>query len=396
MIVECGHCGAPLDIEEGREVVTCDYCAKKNHVSQLKTLEPITPPDFKAPEVWRPSADDAGVRRRFRWGYAVVPLVFALIAIAALMMRRGSTLDEVARQPLESTPDQIAHDLQVTYRTDDGVRVTLQSGSPYEHVWYRWSDTDFSLPTSISLFVKEGESLSPNVLASLSKQLHGGLDESGAWSWGPVSIRANQGVLSIEVKRTFADAPNPVRRRQLTAAWQVVRSAAFGGPTAPAKELVEVLGGGYPTKDLGALDGKMRFRQARSEIQKVFPGALAEDSSYVIALDHPLIYSIQLSWHNAAEGALHGAHFRVTPGFKKSPPPLLSCLSKELGAPTEGVTDFAQGKKRWVYTVRGSNDLGSRLEMVLGDEADLYLVSPSEGFDPAAWRRTFEVLDRCR
>ena len=54
MLIECGHCGAPLDIESGVSVTACSYCGKKNRVASTRTLSAVTPAEWKAPPTWQP------------------------------------------------------------------------------------------------------------------------------------------------------------------------------------------------------------------------------------------------------------------------------------------------------------------------------------------------------
>jgi hypothetical protein len=416
VIVECGNCGAPLDIEEARSVVTCAYCAKKNQVAALKKLAPVTPSDFKAPEVWRPPptapADSTEALAyhppsKPSWVLRIVALL-VVVGIGcgiAWKVTQGATVEQVAKEPLDRTPDQIERDLHVTYRTEDSVRVTFRRGAagPYEHVWYRWSDKDLTLPSTISLDVVAGSKIGPNVIPSLLKSLHGGFNESGAWHWGAASIRVDPttGALSVSVDKTIGnDKPNPLRRRQLEVGWQIIRIAAFGGPEVPMSELLEVFGFGYPLKSVLALDPTMPFAKARVEVPKAFPGVLMEYDDFEISIDHPLLHSIRLSWHNAADGYLHATHFETTSAYKARRAAWMACLSKEVGAPTEQVTDFANGKKDYTFGIRGDESaagiVASRVDLRIGDHTGPYLTTPGTGYPSAAWRRALAVMDRCR
>jgi DNA-directed RNA polymerase subunit RPC12/RpoP len=406
VIVECGHCGAPLDIEEGRAVVTCAYCTKKNRVAGLKTIAPTTPADFKAPEVWKPREESEPLafhpkpQTGSKW-----PLALALVAaigggVAYCSLMRGSTVEEIASLPLDSSPDQIEKKLHVTWRTDDSVRVTFRSGAagPYEHVNYRWSDKDFTFVEGISLFTAEGSKLGPNVIPTLDKSLHGGVDASGSWRWGPANVRVDPatGSLHLQVKGTVDDRPNPLRQRQLTALWKIVRDAAFGESGAPVAkaELVAVLGGGYPLAKLAAFDPQTKFGAAKTAFPMLFPGSLGFDNTaFEVAVDHPLLFSASLTWDNAADGRLHGVHFRVTPAFHERLASFVACLTKEVGPPEKNVSDFAKGTVSNTFRVRGSDEPRSVLDVHVGDQANLYFVQSN---DAPAWARAFEAVDRCR
>ena len=52
MLIECGHCGAPLDCEQGDRIVKCSYCAKSNRVGSTRTLHAVTPQAWAPPPTW--------------------------------------------------------------------------------------------------------------------------------------------------------------------------------------------------------------------------------------------------------------------------------------------------------------------------------------------------------
>lgn len=54
MLIECHHCGAPLDVEDDRQKVTCAYCEAPNRVQQTRMLARIPPPGWTPPNVWTP------------------------------------------------------------------------------------------------------------------------------------------------------------------------------------------------------------------------------------------------------------------------------------------------------------------------------------------------------
>lgn len=54
VIVECSHCGAPLDVERGSAFARCSYCGKTNKVKSAKTLMAESPVAWKPPPVWQP------------------------------------------------------------------------------------------------------------------------------------------------------------------------------------------------------------------------------------------------------------------------------------------------------------------------------------------------------
>jgi LSD1 subclass zinc finger protein len=54
MLLECSHCGAPLDVRDGARIVKCAYCDHANQVRSMTTLAPQPPPGWKPPPQWTP------------------------------------------------------------------------------------------------------------------------------------------------------------------------------------------------------------------------------------------------------------------------------------------------------------------------------------------------------
>lgn len=54
MLVECSHCGAPLDVRDGVRLVKCAYCDHANRVRSMHTIAAEAPPGWKPPPQWTP------------------------------------------------------------------------------------------------------------------------------------------------------------------------------------------------------------------------------------------------------------------------------------------------------------------------------------------------------
>jgi LSD1 subclass zinc finger protein len=54
MLVECSHCGAPLDIRDGVRFVKCAYCDHANRVRSMHTIAAEAPSGWKPPPQWTP------------------------------------------------------------------------------------------------------------------------------------------------------------------------------------------------------------------------------------------------------------------------------------------------------------------------------------------------------
>ncbi len=56
MIIECGYCGAPLDVKAEAKAVKCAYCGTSNRVQSTRTVAVQTPPNWHPPPQWTPPA----------------------------------------------------------------------------------------------------------------------------------------------------------------------------------------------------------------------------------------------------------------------------------------------------------------------------------------------------
>ncbi len=106
MIIECGHCGAPLDVKKGDRTAKCTYCATSNQVQTTRTVAFETPPDWRPPPQWIPPAHFAADSSKTLTYHAVRAVsgvvraiitmaivgVFAVGAIAFFVAQRGNSL----------------------------------------------------------------------------------------------------------------------------------------------------------------------------------------------------------------------------------------------------------------------------------------------------------------
>ncbi|MBW2456950.1 MAG: hypothetical protein JRI68_20720 [Deltaproteobacteria bacterium] len=54
MIIECTHCGAPLDTQPNTTLARCAYCGTTQRVKSARTQYQQTPPNWNAPRQWTP------------------------------------------------------------------------------------------------------------------------------------------------------------------------------------------------------------------------------------------------------------------------------------------------------------------------------------------------------
>jgi hypothetical protein len=117
MLIECKHCGAPLDVRDGERTTRCKYCGTASRVKSLKTVSFQTPPDWRPPAQWTPpthfAADSAktlvyqattAVRRIVRTiiTLAILAIVIPIGAIAFATFAREKSQDPTAREALSA------------------------------------------------------------------------------------------------------------------------------------------------------------------------------------------------------------------------------------------------------------------------------------------------------
>lgn len=56
MLIECQHCGAPLDVRPKDKLTKCKYCGTTSRVQSLKTVAQETPAGWRPPKQWTPPA----------------------------------------------------------------------------------------------------------------------------------------------------------------------------------------------------------------------------------------------------------------------------------------------------------------------------------------------------
>lgn len=54
MILECSHCGAPLDVGGSSPFTRCNYCGRTSRTRNLKTQQAVTPQGWAPPPQWLP------------------------------------------------------------------------------------------------------------------------------------------------------------------------------------------------------------------------------------------------------------------------------------------------------------------------------------------------------
>jgi len=85
MLIECKHCGAPLDVKPAKRTAKCNYCGSTSVIGEVRTVASSTPAEWKPPREWTPPAHvaaDSSKPLRFRAEYWIHQIAGLLITLA--------------------------------------------------------------------------------------------------------------------------------------------------------------------------------------------------------------------------------------------------------------------------------------------------------------------------
>lgn len=119
MLVSCSRCGAPLDVQAGRRLLTCRYCGAKSLLSGLTTLAPETPPGWKPPPVWTPPPGMAAPGHALPYrrddsmliaaGCSAGVLMFLALSIGFALLDSRDRASPETTAPRDVTPAVVTH-----------------------------------------------------------------------------------------------------------------------------------------------------------------------------------------------------------------------------------------------------------------------------------------------
>jgi hypothetical protein len=417
MILECRHCGAPLDVKQGAELTKCRYCGTVNERQRMRTIATVTPQDFRPPRQWAPppqfpadSSKPLKYHGRPKGVDAVLVSVMIMVGVggvaAALALHRagklgsgggvtamlgGATGQTLARASLEQTPNNLAKQLSGR-AVETSVHVPLASDR-FEYLSISWDEKQPSHPMSFYFAPRKGQGVDERIRAALAGRLGGGLDERGLWSWEGVHLNyQKEGGLGGSVTAELSSAPNPNWKRQLQALWKLVVGVAFDQPVAPtADESLELLGAGYPLAQLTAIDPATTVDSAAQTAQQRFRGAVARKFITLdvkIALAHPLLRYATMSWKNEKGARMSRVHMGSTSAFAGRREAFVGCLKGQLGAPEVHEQDYLQKKIDYRFQLPKAT--------LWVNESAVNLNPRDEHIEAADWSRALGAIDRCR
>ncbi len=411
MILECRHCGAPLDVKDGAELTKCRYCGSVNERQRMRTIAAETPRDFRPPRQWSPPPQfpvEAPRPLQYHGGgtgllFKLVLLFFIVgVIVIGVVARRmggassgttmfGSATGEVlARASLEQSPAGLAKQLSGR-AAETSVYVPLGTDR-FEYASFSWDAADLSHPTSFYLSARKGRGPDERVRTALSGRLNGGIDDNGIWNWEGVHlVHQKDGAIGGGVKRELSHAPNPHWKRQFQALWKLVVGVALDQPVALTPEELELLGAGYPLAQLATFDPATPVDKAVETVQKKFRGAVAGTFITLdvrVAVDHPLLRDARLSWKNEKGAQLSTVHLSPTRAFEARREAFVACLKELLGAPEVHERDYLKKKNDYRFSFPQT--------WLWIHESSVSLNSRRDHLEAADWSRAVRALAHCR
>ncbi|WP_438011055.1 hypothetical protein WME89_21740 [Sorangium sp. So ce321] len=425
MLLECRHCGAPLDVRDGERTARCRYCGTTSAAGSLRTVAPRTPPDWRPPARWTPPVHvpaDSRVTLRYHRTRSLILVLILLgaalpVAIGAVMTATASTGRRAtglvgpggrALGPGGLAPEKLA---AVTMReraqdlaklpgaTLNGaiVRVPL-SGPAWSAISFEW---DPAHPDHVRQFYLSCPSAHPaygEVRSRLEKLLPKRWNgEHFHWSGASLNFGPTSGVLHVSV-----DAPsergaqgNPHWKEQVEAMWSVVQSAALGLPVqANAAAVRDHLGGGYPLTALAKVDVEADVDASAAAVKKVFPGAFPVKRgrlAYSVPLAHPWLGEAEFNWENARGARLSTVY--IGPLGKgmiaEHQDQISACVGAGFGIkPRVNESDYLAKDRDYTYVPAGGGQIRIYRHLVTIELRD-------PPMPKASWEKALAILDAC-
>ncbi|MRG91412.1 hypothetical protein [Polyangium spumosum] len=414
MILECRHCGAPLDVKPDASLTKCRYCGVTSERRLLRTLAAVTPRDFRPPRQWvppphvpapsnKPLSYHAGVSV---FGALVAAFLVLVVGVTVVVNVRGrgvsgsgpfgasTSPNDLAAAQIDLPRASLAKALGGSSLGSSLLSVPL-GHDRYQSVSFMFDEKEPAYPKSFSLVPRSGARADPRVSEALGRRLHGGLKD-GNWNWAglvSVSVDARSGTVAASVQRVLGPgrSPNPHAKAQLVALWKLVLGAVFDVPVEPSSDEARLLGAPHRFGSLATLDTTTTVDKAAETLTRRFPGAIAKTFIHLdvtIAVDHPLVREVALSFRNEEGGSMSTAHLRGTQAFPGRREAFATCLEGHLGKPEVSDRDYVNKKRDYRFTA------GKAWLNVNEDAA--FVNGHGHRIQAADWGRIVHAVDACR
>jgi hypothetical protein len=422
MLLECSHCGAPLDVREGSSITKCRYCGAANQVRAMRTVAEQTPPAWRPPPTWTPPPHvpaDSNVTLPYRTGNVValilaipvaLTIVGGLTAVLATKGARGGAIGangvavadnaKSAGDFATLTMRESMADLEARFGVKgDGtsLRVPL-NGSTFTTVTFEW---DAKQPAHVARFYLNGPDPSPDG-AAIRARLEADLPKrwrENSWQWNGAVVSVSNGFLGISVTIPSENEPSRPWREQVEGLWMVFRHAALGLDVKVDKDVVrDFLGGGISLVDLAKFDYEVDVDHATDDVKRVAPGVTQSRAGSLelkLALDHPVFSEAELQWTNAKGGKLALVYLRPVGTTNKlaDQDALAKCVESGLGVkPRVNEGDYLAKQHDQDFTLPAGGEVRVYDHLVTITTRDSPFSAPMK---KATWEKVLSVLDGC-
>ncbi|MDI3284120.1 hypothetical protein [Polyangium sp. 15x6] len=424
MILECRHCGAPLDVKPDAALTKCRYCDTTSERRLLRTVSAETPRDFRPPPQWLPPPqfpapsnqalayheETLRANTRANWiallvGVSCAAALVLGVSIAMSLRAPGSskkggpvttvlpgkTPQELAAVRIDQTRENLAKALS---GSPMGSMLVVSVSHPrYQSISFMYDDKEPAFPHSFTLVQRSGATPDPKGIEALGSRLHGGLVD-GSWNWAglvAVNTDAKTGLVSASVLGGRVGGTSAQAKAQLVAVWKLVLHAVFGAGSGPTAEEARWIGAPYPFAALETIDLTTTVDKAAATLTQKFPGAALStfiELGVTVAVDHPLLWNAELSYPNEKGGTLRIVALRGTKAFPARREALVGCLEGKLGKAKVEDRDYLAKKRDYDFTV-------GKLWLRIGENDARVHWFPGR-LNAPDWKRVVGALGACR
>lgn len=380
MLLECGHCGAPVDVRSGQQGYVCRYCGHASRMAETRMLAPQTPPQWRPPQVWRPPPHvpaDSTTELRYRSsgssaaGALVVAGVLIAVSIAVGAgvyggMRKGATgsspvakssgFDPAQLDPVtfSETADELQKKVGGTLSEN---YVHLPTIGLFEFGVFTWEAKEPSHPTQFSMHQNHGGCTPAHeaARARVRKRLGARFDGKN-WMWGPAYLSFDEKCSMVTFHMSFSGTGSGDEvgdwKRQTEVLWSVVKIDIFGRPGKISEaDALSFLAKGYDLDAVAKAIDKTTIDDSAS-VKKALPAAnirkfISLDAE--IPLAHPKFASARVSWNNEKGGGIHSLDLQGYGNKLADPVSMAKCLAPKMGGKLEVRETDYMNKKSSAY-----------------------------------------------
>lgn len=407
VLLQCAHCGAPLDVREGSAIVKCGYCGFKTQRTRLVMLAHQTPPGFAPPQVWRPPphvAAASNVELKYApraatsvgcvaAGVVALALIGPAIGVFATIQKKGGgvfggpKLEVVAGKEIAGSPTALSKRLGGG-RVDAKSLYVKLSDPRFDQLYFLWNEGELTHPYYVGSIMSTGKAVPSGTCDRLEAML--GEFRSKSWSLGDAYVSCDPAG-SVSVYTTFSGSKpqdeSDAWKEKVALLYRLEMDAVLDRePTVTRKELREVIGAGFAVADLAKVDVDVDIDGARAMLRKALGGtAVTSDGHrYEIMLADSLLPRVSFSWDNQKGGRLSSIGFSTSgwQPLEKAQAKVAGCLKKTLGEPVVDESDHVKKKVNYRF---------KEYAVYLSD-SNLSLSRPSK----AVWTALVKGLDGCK